>query len=134
MISKEINEDNDNIEYDNDDKIQVIDLSEYEEGDLLAYGSYGRVYKAIKKTDQKSAELNYYSAKIFKKEPNSLKFFFKELSICSRISHLSLKKLYGYSLSGFDKNDGPMLLTEYYNNNSLDTLLELERKRKVSDI
>lgn len=144
MISKEINEDNEDIEYDNeydnDDsvvdivkkikflKIQEINLSEYEKGDLLGYGCNAKIYIARKKTDRE------YAVKIFKKEPNSLKKFFRELDICSRISHLSLKNLHGYSLSGFDKNDGPMLFTKYYCNNSLDTLLELERKRKVSDI
>lgn len=102
----------------------VLDLNDFEKIDFpIGTGGFGTVFKVKNK---KTGEI--FAAKEFKdfRLGDGTENISRELNIIAKLSHPSILKFYGYSPNDFDNNPKPVLITEYAENNSLYTVLDLE--------
>lgn len=99
-----------------------INLDKYAKKVKIGEGSFYKVYKVID-NDTNSV----YAAKITidkKNQENS----FRQYRIISTLNHPSIIKYIGYSPVDFKNKPKSTIISEYYSNGSLDSLLDLDRK------
>ena len=106
---------------------EEIDLNRFEVICKIGSGGFSRVYKIKDKdTDE------FYAAKVMKKkykDPKSKDFLQLEHEILTmyELNHPSVIKLIGYSPINFREKRHPMIITQYYSNGSLESILDEER-------
>ena len=99
-----------------------INLNKYTKKVKIGEGSFYKVYKV---TDNDTNSV--YAAKITidkKNQENS----FRQYQIISTLNHPSIIKYIGYSPVDFKNKPKSTIISEYYSNGSLDSLLDLDRK------
>lgn len=110
--------------------MEFLDLNNFEKLSIIGQGSFGKVFKVIKKDSKE-----IYAAKISLQQLNvdqqalitNLK---REVNIISQLDHPSILKFIGYSPVDFVNQPKPLIITEYASNKSLEDVLQLERKGK----
>ncbi|KAK8876256.1 hypothetical protein M9Y10_006451 [Tritrichomonas musculus] len=106
---------------------EEIDLNRFEIYCKIGSGGFAKVYK-IKDKDTEE----FYAAKIMKKkykDPKSKDFKQLEHEILTmyELDHPAVIELIGYSPFNFRKKRHPMIITKYYSNGSLESILKEER-------
>ena len=105
-----------------------LDLNDFEKiGFPIGTGASGTVFKVRNK---KTNEI--FAAKEFKEfrsdDETEIQNISREINTIIKFSHPSILKFVGYSPKDFDNNSKPVLVTEFAENNSLYSILELERR------
>lgn len=103
-----------------------LDLNDFEKiGIPIGSGAFGTVFKVRNK---KTNEI--FAAKEFKEfrsdDETEIRNISREINIIIKLSHPSILKFVGYSPNDFNNNPKPVLVTEFAENNSLYSILELE--------
>ena len=108
--------------------MEFLDLNNFEKLSIIGQGSFGKVFKVIKKDSKE-----IYAAKISLQQLNvdqqalitNLK---REVNIISQLDHPSILKFIGYSPIDFSQEPYPTIVTEYSSNGSLDRIINQERQ------
>lgn len=107
-----------------------IDLDDFEKGDELGKGTYGEVFRLLKKTTREE-----YAAKeiIFKKDDDK-KSINREIEIMSNLVHPTLTKLIGFNVNDINEEQYKVtIVMELAENGSLKTILDLAKKSKLDN-
>lgn len=103
----------------------LIDLSSFEQQNLINEKSNSRVYKVIRKETKM-----IYAAEVFHS--------FQEIRFCetlinmSKLKHRSILQLIGFSFKDFQHNNNPVIITEYSKNGLLsEDILQLITTQKT---
>ena len=101
-----------------------INLDDYEKGKSIGQGAFGEVFLL---TNKKTGEVcaGKMSMNLMQKGSSEARDLTREINIIYKISHPSIIKFIGYSPINFQKEQRPVILTEYLPNKSLDKLNEL---------
>lgn len=105
------------------------DLNSFEKLSKIGSGSFGVVYKI-----QNNETKKVYAAKISIYEmdqcqEDTIKNLIREIDIISQLNHSSILQFIGFNPKNFKNKPKPVIITEYASNGSLDTIIELERKK-----
>lgn len=106
-------------------KVPIIKLNNYKIIKTIGEGSFGKVYK-VEKID----DFSQYAAKETKEEynpKNTQCTFSKEILSYSKSDNPAILSLFGYSLSNFNDEPFPTMITEFMPKGSLDKILESQR-------
>lgn len=100
-----------------------FDLKNYKILNKIGFGSFGEVFKIKdKRTDQ------ILAAKVSKSfglaDEDFKKNFEREVSIIAKIHHPSILQFVGVSMTDFDKNPNPVIVTGFLPNGSLNDILD----------
>ena len=105
-----------------------FDLKKLDIKEKIGEGSYAKVFKVL---DKSNGEV--YAAKISKIEfedinKSDLLNLNREVNIMAQINHRSILKFVGYSPTNFKNKPKPVILLEYSANDTLKSIIDLERK------
>ncbi|OHT14304.1 AGC family protein kinase [Tritrichomonas foetus] len=103
-----------------------IDLSLFEQGAFISKGSFGSIFKVIRKKDSK-----VFAAKISQTqfdETSSVEKLqlLREVAILGKLKHPSIIGFIGFSKKNFKNENFPTIITEYCENGSLRDILQSE--------
>ncbi|OHT08500.1 hypothetical protein TRFO_22911 [Tritrichomonas foetus] len=104
----------------------ICDLNTFIVKDTIGEGSYGRVLKIEHKISKQ-----LYACKVTKNKLESEKEqqqYYNEIEILMGAVYPSILNLVGINMCDFDGNSFPVIITEYFENGSLDITLKQERK------
>jgi serine/threonine protein kinase len=97
-----------------------INDEDYERGDLINSGAYGRVYRATCKKNGEVVAMKVVLKDPSQKQTDFMKYFLREIEVMSKMSHAATLPLLGYRGPG----DGePIIVMKFCPNGSLETVL-----------
>lgn len=103
------------------------DLKIYEKQKKLGSGSFGVVYKVIKKETNEAYVVKVSIYEMDQCSEDTIMNLLREIDIISMMNHISVLNFIGYSPNNFKGIPKPVIITEYSSNGSLDIIIELER-------
>lgn len=106
----------------------TIDFNKFSKESKLGSGSFGVVYKV---TNKETNELGAAKVSIYEMDrctEDIILNLSREIYIISSLNHPSILRFIGYSPVNFKNKPKPVIITEYAPNNSLEQIIELERK------
>jgi serine/threonine protein kinase len=104
---------------------RVISASDYEQGELISSGAYGRVYQAIEKRTGRVVAMKVLQSNPDVEKKGFMKYFLREIQVMSRMTHPATLSLIGYcGMGGGD----PIIVMELCPNGSLESVTEAIRK------
>ena len=111
------------------DRNKIIDLSRFRIIRSIGSGTFGSVYLVKEKRTNKKYAAKVLKEKIssdYKKDEKTL-LFYREVKLMSILNHPSIIKFYGYSSVDFKDALHPTIVSEYAQNGTLKSILDLER-------
>mgnify|MGYP001061446198 CR=1 FL=1 len=104
-------------------------LTNYKLLKLIGSGNFSEVFKIQDKTTGKIYAAKISTMTFDESKDDFRKNFEREVSIISKVHHPSILKFIGLSLTNFQKESKPVIVTDYLPNGSLEDILKLERKK-----
>lgn len=108
------------------DVFPEISLDDYKLIKKIGEGGYAKVYLIEHKQELKNYAAKESNEILNDQDPNSS--FYKEIESHSKSGNPAILKLFGYSLTNFDDEPFPIMITEYMTNGSLGEMLNKASK------